>query len=247
MRYRLKCLLSLMLLGIVTITCAAVKPSNIALYMQPSVKSRVVATLPYYTRFVPIYESGDWLKVGDPANGMVGWINKDEYMRALDDAVHSQTQTFVFESRDQLGKPPVVLAERNGKPLSKGEMKKYSDNIVVQYSQKPGEKQPEIIAYENGKKLSPAQSKTLLDRINVERAAMQQHFDQVQQNIQKMFQRSLEDFQQAEDDLALPSKPAVIPLEPGPVESAGSSVKPVHSAQAAAKPSILPNPFHGAS
>jgi hypothetical protein len=246
MKNRFKGLFLSLLLGAASLSTAVAASNDISLYTQPNVASRLIAELPYDTRLVPIFEKGDWLKVGDPSDGAVGWINKTQYMKAMQDAVRAHTQTFVFKEKQQAGKPPVIKAFHNGKPFQEEKTKASSDDVVVQYSHQPSQKQPTIIAYENGKQLSPEASKALLDRMNVEGAAMQQHFNQVQHNIQKMFQRSMNDFQQVEDDLALPSQPTLMPLEPGPVMpgSINSSHKALQTAHAKNR-SLLPNSFNG--
>lgn len=244
MQHRFKCLLALMLSGVVSFANAtSVSSRPVLLYMQPDVQSRLIAKLNPSTRLVPIYEQKNWLKVGDPSNGEVGWLNKDQYMQALQDAMKAHTQTFVFKADDQAGGAPKILAYHNGHPLDEKKISKYSDNIVVQYSKAAGQDQPKIVAYENGKKLSTEASKALLDRMQVERATMQQHFDHMQQNMQRMFRKSMEDFQEMDDDLIVPSRPILLPLEPGPVIQSPKKMKAITKPVSANKQPSVPNPF----
>lgn len=46
------------------------------LYDQPKTDAKVVGKIDTESGFVPIFtpKPGDWMKVGDPKNGNVGWI-----------------------------------------------------------------------------------------------------------------------------------------------------------------------------
>jgi uncharacterized protein YgiM (DUF1202 family) len=52
-------------------------PANISLYEQPDVKSKVIGAITPGTAIIPIFSQGNWVKVGDPANGQVGWMNNE--------------------------------------------------------------------------------------------------------------------------------------------------------------------------
>jgi len=50
--------------------------STVNLYDQPKADAKVIGTVDISTGVIPIFSSpqGDWMKVGDPRNGNVGWI-----------------------------------------------------------------------------------------------------------------------------------------------------------------------------
>lgn len=74
-----KCLLPvLFFIGVFfSATCLA---KEINLYDQPQDKAKVVGTVDLATGIIPIFtpKNGDWMKVGDPRNGNVGWIKSSD-------------------------------------------------------------------------------------------------------------------------------------------------------------------------
>src|SRR5690349_1337169 len=58
----------------------ATKPTpstaNITLYTTPDTKSKVVSTVPLGQALVVILQQKDWVKVADPRNGDVGWVQQ---------------------------------------------------------------------------------------------------------------------------------------------------------------------------
>jgi hypothetical protein len=62
------------LAGLVVASSVFAKPVN--LYDQPQPNAKVVGTIDSASTMVPIISSkaGDWMKIGDPQNGNVGWI-----------------------------------------------------------------------------------------------------------------------------------------------------------------------------
>ncbi|HVV67636.1 MAG TPA: SH3 domain-containing protein [Gammaproteobacteria bacterium] len=51
--------------------------ANISLYEQPDAKSKVIEAITPGRALIPIFSQGNWLKVADPTNGQVGWINNE--------------------------------------------------------------------------------------------------------------------------------------------------------------------------
>jgi hypothetical protein len=53
---------------------------SVNLYEQPQTTSKVVGTMPSDNPMVPIISSkdGQWMKVGNPANGAVGWVKSSD-------------------------------------------------------------------------------------------------------------------------------------------------------------------------
>lgn len=69
----------LIALAIATLTSSSyAKPLN--LYDQPKADAKVVGTIESSNGMVPIFtpEHSEWMKVGDPKNGNVGWINVND-------------------------------------------------------------------------------------------------------------------------------------------------------------------------
>jgi hypothetical protein len=69
--------LSALLVGLFSAICTSLlfaKPVN--LYEQPKTDSKVVATIDSASNMIPILSApgGQWMKVGDPKNGNVGWL-----------------------------------------------------------------------------------------------------------------------------------------------------------------------------
>ena len=53
---------------------------EVNLYDQPKTDAKVIGRVDLATGVVPIFTSkeGDWMKVGDPKDGNVGWIKSNE-------------------------------------------------------------------------------------------------------------------------------------------------------------------------
>jgi len=60
--------------------CAFAALNNINLYDQPKSGAKVIGTVDVSAGVVAIFSSpqGDWMKVGDPRNGNVGWIKSSD-------------------------------------------------------------------------------------------------------------------------------------------------------------------------
>jgi hypothetical protein len=66
----------------ITTTAAAQKiapaqTATITLYESPVTTSKVMASLPQQQALIVIFKQGDWIKVANPQDGMVGWVKKD--------------------------------------------------------------------------------------------------------------------------------------------------------------------------
>ena len=49
--------------------------SSIALLEQPNTNAKIVANVPVGQALISIFSQNGWVKVGDPKNGNVGWVN----------------------------------------------------------------------------------------------------------------------------------------------------------------------------
>lgn len=59
---------------------------SLNLYDQPKVDAKVIATIDSTVGMVPIFtpKDGDWIKVGDPKNGNVGWVKTSDFSNDSD-------------------------------------------------------------------------------------------------------------------------------------------------------------------
>lgn len=109
------------------------KSPSIKLYKFPELKSIVLQkVLP--EEVIPIYYTKDWIKVGEPSNGQVGWINRAQYRKAFGTYYQPDIRTmFIRTEYNDQGKPVVnVTAYQNGKKLSDEETKKLYLNFKKQ-------------------------------------------------------------------------------------------------------------------
>ena len=98
------------------------KPKNniIKLYTKPSTRASVVTKINPLKNLVPIYQKGAWVKVGDPENGDVGWININEYQSAVRKLTGTQEKTLYLQYVNKPNnKKPTLIVYENGKKLSK--------------------------------------------------------------------------------------------------------------------------------
>lgn len=87
---------------------------EINLYDQPKADAKVIGKVDLATGVVPIFTSkeGDWMKVGDPKDGNVGWIKSNEMTTPGAPVSFSYTQKVV---NDKNG-PHTVQLLQVGKP-----------------------------------------------------------------------------------------------------------------------------------
>lgn len=103
---------------------AAVKEGDLILvYAEPHSNANAVQKVSPSHRLIPIFRRGEWVKVGDPSDGKVGWINCDQYRKVTQAFYSPNIQTvFIRTEHDNNGKPSIdVVAYKNGKKLSKQE------------------------------------------------------------------------------------------------------------------------------
>ena len=108
-------------------TASDAMPNNvearIKLYQQPQA-GQVIAQLPVNIRLVPIYQQGKWVKVGDPRNGQVGWVDLAQYRKAREQFLRPDIQTVYIQinKNEKDGKPTLnIVAYKNGKQLSQAQ------------------------------------------------------------------------------------------------------------------------------
>jgi SH3-like domain-containing protein len=111
----------------------------ILLYDSPSDKAKPIKQLSPTADLVAVYRHGDWVKVGDRADGTTGWINAKQYQQARNDYYQhyfqNHVQSFYMSTvKDKDGKT-VVEAYQNGKKLSDVEAKKLYGQMQQQEKQ----------------------------------------------------------------------------------------------------------------
>lgn len=95
---------------------------EVVLYESEAGKT-VTQKLPINTHLIKIYQKKDWIKVANPNDGSVGWINQTQYQKAVDEFNQPNVQeVFISKSVDKNNKPEInVVAYKNGKPVSQQE------------------------------------------------------------------------------------------------------------------------------
>lgn len=80
----MKLILSLFSLAVLSLTLNVALAKNINLYDAPKDDAKVVGVLDGEAGFVPIFtpKDSEWVKVGDPKNGNVGWIKANELSKS---------------------------------------------------------------------------------------------------------------------------------------------------------------------
>ena len=81
------------LLGLISFSALA---ATLSLYQNPDSKSNVIASVKEGQAIIPIFHHGDWIKVGDPSNGNVGWVTKE----ALQKSGYPQVSMSVSGTKD---------------------------------------------------------------------------------------------------------------------------------------------------
>lgn len=130
-------------------TTAAVKTNTLSIYENPAATSKVVATVSQTQPLISIFQQGDWVKVANPQDGMVGWMPKTNLTNA----------TAVTITQQMPGVHQFVITE-NAKEGSPGNVYR-----VIQYS--------------NNNQLTPQQVQAIFDRIQLQQRKMQADFNQM--------------------------------------------------------------------
>lgn len=108
--------------------------SQIVLYEQPDKTSKISAILNPGVRIVPVFQQNGWIKVGNPQNGQIGWVNVQEYHRAREIFYKPDIQTvFVHIDQSPEGKASLnVVAYKNGNKLTDQQAKALYERLRAQ-------------------------------------------------------------------------------------------------------------------
>lgn len=106
----------------------------IKLYAEPKAGARVLTQFNPQQRLIPIFRQKGWIKVGDPKDGKVGWLNRQEYREALTQWYKPNVQSYFVQTEQSAdGKPTVkVIAYSNGKKLSDSDAQKLYQRMQKQ-------------------------------------------------------------------------------------------------------------------
>ncbi|ACJ21179.1 SH3 domain-containing protein [Coxiella burnetii] len=107
---------------------------QVNLYEKPQSNAKILQKLSPAERLIPIYRQKGWIKVGDPRNGEVGWVNRDQYYEALQKYYQPDIQTvFIRAEHNEKGKRTIdVVAYKNGKKLTDKEAQQLYEQIKNQ-------------------------------------------------------------------------------------------------------------------
>ena len=93
---------------------------SVVLYATPKMKSNIIERVSPQHQFVTIFDNGQWVKVGNPYNGNVGWLNKAQYLKAYSHFTAAQSSAANYAAPIMAGHIPSiqVVAFQNGRALS---------------------------------------------------------------------------------------------------------------------------------
>lgn len=110
----------------------------IDLYQSPGLQSTVLQKVISPESLIPIYHKNGWIKVGNLHNGQVGWVNREQYHKAIETYYQPDIQkVFIYIKHNGKEENPVinVVAYKNGKRLSDKEAGQLYQNIEKQQAQ----------------------------------------------------------------------------------------------------------------
>lgn len=97
--------------------------AKLTLRASPSDDAKVVDKVTPWRQLIPIYKKRNWLKVGDPKNGKVGWINLQQYYKVIADMQKSLSDSiFIAAAGDPNQQSDYdIIVYKDGKKLDKKE------------------------------------------------------------------------------------------------------------------------------
>lgn len=115
----------------ITSACFA---KTLNLYEQPKTDAKVVGKIDTEAGFVPIFtpKNSDWMKVGDPSNGNVGWVQSKELSSAGSNTGFTFSQQVV---NTEAGPQSYVVKFGTPKSLSQTDAKKLISQMETRQKQ----------------------------------------------------------------------------------------------------------------
>ncbi|MEO8402841.1 MAG: hypothetical protein ABI597_13800 [Gammaproteobacteria bacterium] len=126
----LRKLITVFVVFLATLVTSVGMAKSISLYDQPKADAKVTGSIDPALGLVPIFrpKDGNWIKVGDPANGNVGWIKSADLGKA-----GAVSTGFSFsQSISGNGQEPYVVQFSLPKPLTPEQSKALQKNIQAQ-------------------------------------------------------------------------------------------------------------------
>jgi hypothetical protein len=102
----------------ITLAASVALAKAVNLYDQPLPNAKVVGTVDASSRLVPIITSknGDWMKVGDPSNGNVGWVKVSDFNGSNKSGSSSSGFTMTEQTIDSAHGPQTYRTIQFGTP-----------------------------------------------------------------------------------------------------------------------------------
>lgn len=166
--------------------------------------------IPYFSLKNPSANQRDWVKVANPSDGAAGWINTRDYMDLMRQAEKDNIRTFEIKETVAPGETPQLVAYRDGQPVSPDQLKQSpTHSVFIQVvPQKDGHSK--IVAYHDGKQLSDEEAQAWLHKLHIQQQKIIWQDMEMQEQMQRMFQRSSYQFNQMEgEDDGMPSAPTL--------------------------------------
>jgi hypothetical protein len=142
---------------------------SLKMYEKPDASSKVVATIDSKKQFIPIFytDKKDWIKIANPQNGDVGWIETNKIKGPLvsTEVNGNSIQQKIIYKQEGKDKEPVVYS-------------------VVQYSG------PEQVSSKDASKMI----KEIQERHEKMRLDIEKTHNDIQKSIQDMFKRINKDY-----------------------------------------------------
>jgi hypothetical protein len=122
---------------------------KITLYNAPTISAQPIEQLLPQTKLIEIYRENNWVKVGDPMNGNVGWITDIAYQTIQASATKShanEVQTVFLQVNPASNNfPENIVAYKNGQKLSEADAKK----LYAQLNQQQAQFNQQMMQFQN--------------------------------------------------------------------------------------------------
>lgn len=124
-------------LSTLSMTLCQAKP--ISLYDQPAANAKIIGSIETDHGLIPIYQpqNSDWMKVGDPNNGNIGWIKQSELKNASNVNI---TQRYISTGNQAVGTQGFQITNGIPKMLSPQE----TQNAIKKMQEKQKALQKEL-------------------------------------------------------------------------------------------------------
>lgn len=98
-------------------TATPAETNQIQLHESPDINSKIVDTIIQGAPITLILSQGNWIKVADPKNGMVGWIQKDDLKEKDYPQIYLKTWNEKTGNKKPQGHPVIQSEQRMDKMM----------------------------------------------------------------------------------------------------------------------------------